>query len=584
MQLTREQQNIIQSKGHLKINAVAGSGKTTTIVAFAKSQSPKANILYLGFNKSVRLEAQAKFRKANVFNVTSETAHSLAYRHIVRRSTYTLQSQGYKIYDIAQILGLVTPEGERYGQYILANHINKFLTYYCNSAATNIHDLDYIDTLQDAKAKRFARNFKRHIYRGTRAFWQKMETGEIAISHDFYLKKFQLSNPKLPYDFILFDEGQDASPAMLDVFLKQKATKVIVGDEHQQIYSWRYAVNSLAQVSFKAQYLTNSFRFGSQIALLANHILGWKKHLDIEVPFSVKGKGNYQETKTQAVLARTNLGLLLKAIEYVSEKDKQNLYFEGNIHSYTYADDGTSLYDVLNLYLGKKYRIKDALIKEMRNMLDLEDYIEGTQDVQLAMMVEVVKQYGEEIPALIKEIKNRHIEGNDKNEAEIIFSTVHRSKGMEYDEVQLVNDFLSEEKLQKTLDEGGNSADKDKLNEEINLLYVAVTRAKVRLFVPDSLIPEELADGIAVRRYKTPKNDEETNIVEEPDQKAYTVEDVRKKHKAAYAPWTAEDDEQLTVMYCEDVNVKEMAEHFDRTPGAIRARIKKLELKDLYDK
>ena len=63
-----------------------------------------------------------------------------------------------------------------------------------------------------------------------------MERAEIPITHEFYLKKFQLQNPQLSYDYILFDEGQDASPVMLDVFLKQKATKVIVGDGHQQIY------------------------------------------------------------------------------------------------------------------------------------------------------------------------------------------------------------------------------------------------------------------------------------------------------------------------------------------------------------
>jgi superfamily I DNA/RNA helicase len=48
----------------------------------------------------------------------------------------------------------------------------------------------------------------------------------------------------------LFDEGQDASPAMLAIFLKQKGVKVIVGDTHQQIYAWRYAVNSLAKADF----------------------------------------------------------------------------------------------------------------------------------------------------------------------------------------------------------------------------------------------------------------------------------------------------------------------------------------------
>lgn len=78
-----------------------------------------------------------------------------------------------------------------------------------------------------------------------------MEQGEIEITHDFYLKKFQLEAPMLQYDFILFDEGQDASAAMLDVFLKQKATKVIVGDTNQQIYGWRFAVNSLEKIILK---------------------------------------------------------------------------------------------------------------------------------------------------------------------------------------------------------------------------------------------------------------------------------------------------------------------------------------------
>ena len=109
-----------------------------------------------------------------------------------------------------------------------------------------------------------------------------MDKGEIEITHDFYLKKFQLSNPTLYYDYILFDEGQDASPAMLDVFLQQKATKVIVGDTHQQIYGWRYAVNSLEKANFKTYHLSTSFRFSQDMANLAMEVLQWKKHIDEE--------------------------------------------------------------------------------------------------------------------------------------------------------------------------------------------------------------------------------------------------------------------------------------------------------------
>ena len=83
MQLTPEQQLIINSTGNIKINAVAGSGKTTTIVEYAKSRPKNSKILYLAFNKSVKLEAIKKFESQGLKNVKVETAHSLAYKHII---------------------------------------------------------------------------------------------------------------------------------------------------------------------------------------------------------------------------------------------------------------------------------------------------------------------------------------------------------------------------------------------------------------------------------------------------------------------------------------------------------------------
>src|SRR5690606_7853879 len=129
-------------------------------------------------------------------------------------------------------------------------------------------------------------------------------------------------------------------------------------------------------------------------------------------------------------IARTNLGLLLKAIQYVTEKKKvKNLYFEGNINSYTYADEGASLYDVLHLYNGRYRRIKDRLIRGMKSLGELEEYVEKTEDPQLGMMIEIVKEYGNEIPGIINAIKAKHIGNDEKEQAEMIFSTVHRCKG-----------------------------------------------------------------------------------------------------------------------------------------------------------
>ena len=64
MQLTTEQKSILQSTKNITINAVAGSGKTTTLIEFAKVLPPQSSILYLAFNKSVKLEAEKKFKEA----------------------------------------------------------------------------------------------------------------------------------------------------------------------------------------------------------------------------------------------------------------------------------------------------------------------------------------------------------------------------------------------------------------------------------------------------------------------------------------------------------------------------------------
>ena len=477
MELTKEQYDIINSTGNIKINAVAGSGKTTTVIEYAKTRPSTSKILYLAFNKSVKLEAAKKFADKGLNNVKVETAHSLAYRHIVFKNGYKVRPQGYKTNEIAELLNL-QGNGEKHTEYVIANHINKFIAYFCNSDKQKVQDLNYLDTVTDPKAKTFVSSFYDYIVSQSRLLLSKMDKGEIEITHDFYLKKFQLSNSKLDYDYILFDEGQDASPAMLDVFFNQKATKVIVGDTHQQIYGWRFAVNSLEKADFKTYHLSTSFRFSQDIANLAMEVLKFKKHLDEHQTIPITGKGNSKEIKTKAVLARTNLGLLLKAIEYVTEKKKvKQIYFEGNINSYTYADEGASLYDVLNLYNEKHHLIKDKLIKAMKDLDELEDYIEKTEDVQLAMMVEIVKEYENKIPDIIKAIKDKHVDNDDKEKAEMIFSTVHRCKGMEYDAIQLVNDFISEEKLEKLKeDKKAEEINATKLNEEINLLDRKSTR------------------------------------------------------------------------------------------------------------
>ena len=77
--LTPEQERIIaiskamQANESLKIQACAGSGKTSTLVEITKA-NPNAKFLYLAFNKSIVEEAKSKFPD----NVSIKTTHALA--------------------------------------------------------------------------------------------------------------------------------------------------------------------------------------------------------------------------------------------------------------------------------------------------------------------------------------------------------------------------------------------------------------------------------------------------------------------------------------------------------------------------
>ena len=333
-----------------------------------------------------------------------------------------------------------------------------------------------------------------------------MDQNKINITHSFYLKKFQLLKPKLGYEYILFDEAQDASDVMLDIVNRQTAIKVFVGDAHQQIYGWRYAINSLEKVNFKECSLSTSFRFSQSIADRAMKVLKTKNMLKeylnnksdyqpndfweklenkTDSPVRIIGVGKSKEEKIKAVLFRTNLSLLYHVVEIVIEKEKfKKIYFEGKIDSYTYAEEGTSLYDILHFYMGRKRRVKNKVIKNMQDIGELKEYIDATESTEMAILLKIVKKYEDKIKDIIEEIKSKHVK--NKEEAEIIFSTVHKSKGMEYDVVKVPEDeFMHPDKIKRIIAEDIFNPNKNftdnnlsNIEEEINLCYVAVTRTK----------------------------------------------------------------------------------------------------------
>ena len=76
----------------------------------------------------------------------------------------------------------------------------------------------------------------------------------------------------------MLDEAQDANGCVRDVILSQRCPRIFVGDQNQAIYGFLGAVNAMEDASVPATRsvaLTRSFRFGSNIASVANLALEW---------------------------------------------------------------------------------------------------------------------------------------------------------------------------------------------------------------------------------------------------------------------------------------------------------------------
>lgn len=589
MSFSAQQQDVIDSSGNLAVNAIAGSGKTTTLVGYAEKRKSKRG-LYLAFNNSVKQEALAKFRRSGV-TIRVETAHSLALSYFRSRS-FALKRGNYKAFDIKNVLKYKQKdaiEDMKFGRHIAA-----MFTAFCNSTVARVAELDYLNMLQDGGDIDFVTQHYEGLVAGTRKFLGLMDRGEIEMEHDFYLKKFQLSNPVLTaYDYILFDEGQDASAVMLDVLMNQKGDKVIVGDENQQIYSWRYAINALANTGFVKKSLDTSYRFDQSVGDLAKGVLQTKNWLLESLVPPIKGVGQPPEKfNSRATLGRTNGAVLVDAVDrLIDTRDIGSVYFEGNFNSYTYADEGGSVFDVLNLYTGNRKGIRDPMIKPFQDFSQLEEYAESAGDPPLKGIIEVVKKYGKDLPAIVKEIKSKHVKDGEKDQADMIYSTVHKAKGMEYDEVTLLGDFLGENRLQDLLARKDVDLNIGRLIEDINILYVAITRTKGKLIVPADLIPKELNvnNSPSIELIHLPL--EYVSMIEEDPivavkpvvlNKEHSYEKRRKPHSSAHSSWSSTDDENLELMFCKHKSVQELADHFGRSKGAIYARIKRLELREKY--
>lgn len=224
MELTQEQQTIAETrikKGEmLKVVAKAGTGKTSSLVAYSEA-NPCDSIIYLAFNKMVATEAESKFPN----NVIPKTVHALAWKD------FGSKYKGYnepKFYHVRRKFKL-----DVYAATLVIDTLNAWL----NSAD---------DTLEQKhaapdKQNKYKKDISESLCDYAKQLWAEMIKGvsPFPMSHSGYLKLYQLSKPKIPFGTILLDESQDTNPVTWNIIERQRqyGTKIIlVGDSHQKIY------------------------------------------------------------------------------------------------------------------------------------------------------------------------------------------------------------------------------------------------------------------------------------------------------------------------------------------------------------
>ncbi|MDK9790155.1 UvrD-helicase domain-containing protein [Vibrio sp. D431a] len=446
--------NLSKSGKDLIVEAYSGSGKTTLLEAISRESLDGKRVLYLSFNKAIAKEAQSKFPR----HVSCLTTHSLAYRELIKNDQLRQDRIAGGLYpfqlvqleDIKEGVGQLTNLG-------LAAYVIDILKNYCQSDCIKIskkhRKSPLISSLSD-KSKVETFNAAVEI---AKSVWKKVNDPEcdFPITHDFYLKMWTLTKPTLDYDTILVDEAQDSNSAIIGVLNRQKAQLIWVGDKFQSIYSWRGAVNALSQVSSShSATIPESFRYGTQLANLASSILsiGYKTPIKISGNTNVDTKIEHIETP-RAIISRTNSALITSLIAHNRSYPKHHIYVEGGVKPLLKLVNGIS-----NLQEGKRTLVPELAVFE--SWSEAVEHSKTPEGRSLKGIVNLGNQF--DCSKTLELLKSRVITESAFN-ADIVFTTAHKAKGKEYETVALNNDFsLIGEKTH---------------HEEVNLLYVAVTRA-----------------------------------------------------------------------------------------------------------
>lgn len=330
MKATEAQKKIFEfvetGSGNGIIDAVAGAGKTTTLMGCVMHIHDLKDVIYCAFNTSIRKELQKKFKDAKI-NVEVSTIHALGFLMLRATRNYILDDYKYNhiikepkffetlVPDIDKILGYhshpsvaelrrledrrdsldwadknALNEGQQYVGKIIMRLLDINQKYRCTLELDSVECYDSMirhfgiiphweqgyTTYPDEVAAYF--NLHQKLLK---------EGNSMAISHgiiDFtdqlYLPYYMHLTPKKKYGFVFVDECQDLSKAQVKVvekYLREDGRLLAVGDPYQAIYGFAGAdCQSFERVkqSFNCTVLglTDCFRCPQDVITLAQSL------------------------------------------------------------------------------------------------------------------------------------------------------------------------------------------------------------------------------------------------------------------------------------------------------------------------
>jgi DNA helicase-2/ATP-dependent DNA helicase PcrA len=473
---------ISTSPDSLVIEAVAGSGKTTTIEQSCKLLSGTETVLFLAFNKSIADELKVRLEGL----AEAATFHSVAFRAVTKASVNRLTVDDHKVTNLLQVAG----ELGYVSQYIQETYDSeiKRLVSLAKSVGygsivpadeTTISDLIALHGIAVAPDDQPA---VIAIVADLIAVGCDKANRTIIDYDDmiYYVSRFNIATPK--YDVIFVDEAQDVNPVRLDLIVRLLAPNgrvIAVGDSRQAIYGFTGAtVDSIRFIrerfNARALPLSISYRcaqsvvdyakpYCPQIESSANAPIGSVEHL---TEWSTD-----QFTPTDAILCRNTAPLITLAYRLIGD---------GIGCRVIGRDIGKGLVNLVKKLSGKR----QTTIEQLN--IKLSDYEwKQTAKLQQANKIDQVGLLRDRVESLraamaplnptdsTKVLIDRISElFSDTRTGVVTLSTIHKAKGLEWTNVYILDFDLIP----------SNYARKDwQVEQENNLAYVAITRAKINL-------------------------------------------------------------------------------------------------------